>query len=77
MTRVANTSITDGEPNFFIGPDVYERVTINGIFRVDNAGVEGKEPDDDWVGFVIGYNTEAGTFASREVTPFYDMLVFQ
>lgn len=40
----------NGEPTFYVSPDSFINVIIRGDIRVNDNG------DDDWVGFVFGYN---------------------
>ncbi|MEX2596191.1 MAG: PKD domain-containing protein, partial [Salibacteraceae bacterium] len=40
----------NGEPTFYVSPDSFINVIITGDIRVATTG------DDDWVGFVFGYN---------------------
>ncbi len=49
--------LENGEPSFFVSPEIFDRAVIRGTFRI-NTGT-----DDDFVGFALGYSaplSEAG-----------------
>jgi hypothetical protein len=45
----------NGNPTFFVSPNNYYNTTIEGSFKVETAS------DDDFVGFVMGYNSPTST----------------
>lgn len=52
------TSVTqsiNGDPTFFVGAGSFLDTTLRGSIRVNNAG------DDDYIGFVFGYQSPAGS----------------
>lgn len=54
---------TNGQPTFFVSPDTFINVTIQGSITVVDS-------DDDFVGFVFGYKQPLGN------STFYDMYLF-
>jgi hypothetical protein len=49
------TQSINGNPTFFVGPGSFLDTTLRGTIRVGDAG------DDDYIGFVFGYQSPAGS----------------
>jgi hypothetical protein len=49
------TQTINGNPTFFVSPDSFSNTVLRGRLRVNTTG------DNDFVGFVMGYQTPAGT----------------
>lgn len=54
----------NGNPTFFVSPDNYINTTFDGKFKVETSY------DDDYIGFVFGYQTPTGTGTD------YDFILF-
>ncbi|MEO5698241.1 MAG: PEP-CTERM sorting domain-containing protein [Burkholderiaceae bacterium] len=49
------TQSINGDPTFFVGPTSFVDTVLRGKIRVNGSG------DDDFIGFVMGYNAPIGT----------------
>ena len=60
----------NGSPTFFVSPNDFFNTTVTGTFGVETTG------DDDYIGFVFGYQAPSGGTADPDPDTGWDFLLF-